>query len=563
MYIRCTALYIFTLCILCSNDVEMNPGPRYPCQICGKAVTARQRGVACDDCEKWHHCRCLNMPDCIYEALPNISWHCFNCGIPNFGSSLFDSSSKEISEMNSTTSSGSNIGSPLTTSSPKGYVRTHQRNRSNIKTLVINFQSIKNKTLDLMNVLDTTDPDIILGNETWLTSDHHSSEFFPPEFDVIRRDRPDGYGGVLIATKKDLTHEQIHIATDIEIVTIRIKLQRNQFLTVVSIYRPPTSGTEYMEKVCNAIHTLQRRFKNDVIWIGGDLNLPDISWELMSITGNQYVTEISNKFLSTIQDCGLEQQVETSTRGDKTLDLFLTNRPALTNRCTCIPGIGDHDIVFVDANTRPHRTKPAKRKIYLWKRADLEKMKEKIEETHQELMQNYPEDVEQTWSIIKNTLLTIMEDHIPSKMSSTRFNQPWINRESKRASRKKNKLFKKAKRSRCPLDWDRYNNFKKKAKTIYRTAYKDYMHKLVDPETTTGTKKFWTYVNSRKCDSTGVAPLKSRDGIMHTDAITKANMLNDQFSSVFCKNEDINTIKDKGRSPHPNMPAIKISPKEY
>ena len=92
-----TLLYISILMIATASDVEENPGPRtpkYPCQICEKAVTWKQRGIACDDCQQWYHVQCMCMDTHMYETLcnhSNLSWHCDNCGMPNFATSLFES----------------------------------------------------------------------------------------------------------------------------------------------------------------------------------------------------------------------------------------------------------------------------------------------------------------------------------------------------------------------------------------------------------------------------------------------------------------------------------------
>ena len=92
-----TLIYISLLRIATSSNFELNPGPcqpKYPCQICNKAVTWKQKGViACDDCQQWYHAQCMHMNSKIYETLcnySNFSWHCDNCGMPNFSTSLFD-----------------------------------------------------------------------------------------------------------------------------------------------------------------------------------------------------------------------------------------------------------------------------------------------------------------------------------------------------------------------------------------------------------------------------------------------------------------------------------------
>ena len=85
---------IVTMLLLQSGDINMNPGPRapkFPCQICGKAVNWTEPAVQCDNCDGWYHKRCMNMSIAIYQALEhsNTSWLCCTCGVPNFSSSFF------------------------------------------------------------------------------------------------------------------------------------------------------------------------------------------------------------------------------------------------------------------------------------------------------------------------------------------------------------------------------------------------------------------------------------------------------------------------------------------
>ena len=46
---------------------------------------------------------------------------------------------------------------------------------------------------------------------------------------------------------------------------------------------------------------------------------------------------------------------------------------------------------------------------------------------------------------------------------------------------------------------------------------------------------------------------------MFSDSQTKASILNSQFSSVFNMTESLDSMKDKGISPHPSMTDIKVS----
>ena len=72
-------------------------------------------------------------------------------------------------------------------------------------------------------------------------------------------------------------------------------------------------------------------------------------------------------------------------------------------------------------------------------------------------------------------------------------------------------------------------------------------------------KKLWSFIKSKKNKSTGVAPVKAKNGITHSDSTMKVNTLNDQFVSVFNKDEDISSISDMGTSPHPSMNHIIVT----
>ena len=95
-----------------------------------------------------------------------------------------------------------------------------------LRILVMNCQSIKNKKAELHTIIDSAKPDIILGNESWLTPDIKNSEIFPESFDAVRKDRAsDAHGGVFIAFKRDLLcTETPELDTNCEIVWCKMNI---------------------------------------------------------------------------------------------------------------------------------------------------------------------------------------------------------------------------------------------------------------------------------------------------------------------------------------------------
>ena len=110
-------------------------------------------------------------------------------------------------------------------------------------------------------------------------------------------------------------------------------------------YRPPNTTEEYMHKVSAELRAPQQRHQEAMYLLGGDFNLPDINWRDASVTGHQNPLAVNRGFLEAFDDIGLTQIVDfpTHSNPDHTLDLILTNRPSLIQRCEHLPGVADHD----------------------------------------------------------------------------------------------------------------------------------------------------------------------------------------------------------------------------
>lgn len=265
----------------------------------------------------------------------------------------------------------SNIGPTANTGTVKAW--------NNFTIININFQSIRNKKAEVGNIIESYNPSIIIGTETWLNPSIHSSEIFPPNYSVYRKDRADGFGGVLLAIRTDLTSDQIVMGSGTtESVYAKMTLGRQTTLIVGALYRPPRSTMEHLDEMCNQLESLATKYKKAALWLGGDLNLPDIQWKTQTVIGNANSSAINQRFLHCLHHCGLDQLVDFPTRQDTTLDLFLTNRPSLVNKCTAAPGVADHDMVLITTSATAKRNKPIQHKIYLWKKADTENMKDKF-----------------------------------------------------------------------------------------------------------------------------------------------------------------------------------------
>ncbi|CAC5412114.1 unnamed protein product [Mytilus coruscus] len=186
--------------LLLLSGIEPNPGPRQP----GFSCTIYQRAckleyVACDDCDKWTHRNCIGRSTSEFSNLGKRedSLTCPSCSKSNSSVTkiyfiLNGDNSKHstlnisnnplmadrISEASIPSTSRSNINSqsfncstfstdiPTMISSPKP-TKTNLVPKKQLRILNINCQSLRKKGKLLETSFASTEPDIIIGTDTW------------------------------------------------------------------------------------------------------------------------------------------------------------------------------------------------------------------------------------------------------------------------------------------------------------------------------------------------------------------------------------------------------------
>ncbi|CAG2210245.1 unnamed protein product [Mytilus edulis] len=238
-------------------------------------------------------------------------------------------------------------------------VTTNQsQHKRGLRIMSVNCRSLISSTkhLDLQNLIETHNPDIILGCESHLDPQIASSEVFPINYsNPYRKDRKLGEGGVFIAAKSDLITTEINIKTDCEIVWATLTVQGSFPIYIGSYYRRPSSKTDMIEELEKSIEQITSKVKNNMphIILGGDFNLPDINWDNTTVNTNpQYGQEINSKLVEIVTENDFIQMVKEPTRGKNILDLILTNNPGLIERTQTQPGMSDHEIVITDINIK-------------------------------------------------------------------------------------------------------------------------------------------------------------------------------------------------------------------
>jgi hypothetical protein len=171
---------------------------------------------------------------------------------------------------------------------------------------------------------------------------------------VNRKDNKLGAGGVLITLRSDLIATPLkELDTSCEVVWIKLEINKSKPLYIGSFYRTPSKDDP---DVINKLHEsiLKLTCKHTVlpnIILTGDVNVPDIIWDNMSIRNNpNYSLQLNNTMIDFVNANYLSQLTDQPTRNDNILDLTLTTNPDIISGMEILPGMSDHCTVLFDTN---------------------------------------------------------------------------------------------------------------------------------------------------------------------------------------------------------------------
>ena len=553
------------LLLLLGGDIERNPGEDYKqrCGICSDFITVDNLGINCEECDAWIHLNCCKFDNDTHDILSgsSLTWLCPGCGFSNFSKSFLNESIESLASANifallkEVSVNLQDIPESSHKCSKAKFQKHFEKPRAKkckLTCLLVNCQSVRNKVAELETIIDRYEPDIIIGNESWLHSGISSNEISSDSYSMFRKDRyTDRHGGVFQAVRKDiLVTECSEFDTDCEIVwtQCQIKNRKSKSIFFASYYRPNMSDMVSLDQLNNSLFKLSDKLNNHHVIVAGDFNAPNINWKDYA---PEKASVYSDRLLEIVNEHGLNQMVKEPTRsqGDthNILDMVFTNNENIVHNVKVLPGISDHDIVYFQVNLKCKKKSQVKRKIFIRKRADNELIRQKLRELANDfecLLKHGSLDAK--WDAFQQGIQHIMNSCIPSKYTSSRYNLPWFNRALRRQTRVKQKLYNKAKKSGKEIDWAKFKTARKQLSKNLKSARDAYFTGYLTDTMQEDPKAFWSYIKRLRQDNPGVEDFRI-DNELISDAGLKSEVLSKQFASVFTTEnvDNIPTIESK------------------
>ena len=252
------------------------------------------------------------------------------------------------------------------------------------------------------------------------------------------------------------------------------------------------------------------------------------------------------------------------TRGENFLDLILTDHPNLVQRTENLPGLADHDAVYMEFQIHPPKKCQPQRQIPVYNEQCIEALKQAATKLDQHIMATFNKDssVEAIWAELRQGLKEAVAQHVPHQTAKSKYSLPWIDQDTRRLIKRRDCIHKRWKTSGNEEFKSEFKHLKRQVQKCLRRSYWPHVENLITESDTTpfSSKKFWGFIKSRGSEGQGVAPLKD-GGRLVTDPKEKAQLLNKQSSSTFNAKTSITEEDFVHRCPAPpDLPDIPSCP---
>jgi hypothetical protein len=294
------------------------------------------------------------------------------------------------------------------------WVSTREAQRIEGDSLVflqVDCRSIFNKSLDFWNLIDTYNPDVITGTESWLGEEISNAEVFRDGYTAVRRYRNTRGGGVFICVKNYIACVELWVDEDFEMMAVEVKC-RGPMLKwqIVVIYRAPNEDMRVIERLAARPDYLGNSTKRSTI--GGDLNLPYADWN-----GNAERNSGNHAFVNRlVWENAYTQVVDSPTRGDALLDVYLARPESSFTSCTIVQGIRDHCGALLEVEWEENCCEPlVKRLVLVYHKTNVLGLQTFLQDKFA-IWAGNGRCVEKIWNNFKNIIFDSIERFVPRKI---------------------------------------------------------------------------------------------------------------------------------------------------
>ena len=369
---------------------------------------------------------------------------------------------------------------------------------SHLNICHVNINSISSKIDELSVFVNANNIDILMESEKKLDDSVHPSLYELPDFHspFLNNRNRDG-GGTAIYTRTNLAVKRLK-ALELEgedWVWAKVSINGKSII-VCSLYLPPGLTVDRLEdfnsNFCESI-ALASSLSPYGIFVLGDFNTGNIFIEnrhdasVNNSTGHSGITPFDIKFRHLLETFDLTQLIKSPTRITAATanlrDLAITNNTEIVTSSGTLSSFGkmDHFPIYVSTDLPSSPSTTQTRTIWDYSRLDADKLTRLMQDTDWDEILDH--DINTATEKFTQVILESAHKSIPIKTILIRpGDKPWLTKHLKKHMNKRDRLFKKAKRTDSTHDWEAWR-LQRNFVTKLSKDYKDHHTKTANPTT--------------------------------------------------------------------------------
>ena len=370
--------------------------------------------------------------------------------------------------------------------------------------------------------------DIICLNETFCDSSVSDEELSLPEYTIVRRDRNRHGGGVAMYIRNNLTFIRRNDleADDVECLWVELKCKLRQPVLISSIYRPPSSSVDFLDKINYIIDRASCECKEMIV-------LGDFNFDVSQDDGRS-----SNLITTCFEAYQMTQLINDPTRVTEStqtiIDLIFSSHPERVSESGVLPvHISDHYLVYGLHHWKvPKKTN---RSINFRCFNDIETNAFQDDLLYAPWEQVYScQDVNEAWSTWHSLFMAIINHHAPIKSKRIRgASLPWLDGDILKLMRQRDCASKLAKRSGSQDDWNAYKKLRNITTEKIRSRKSEYFKSTIE-ENKGNSSILWKKLKDVLPNKQKMIPksIVTNDGKIFDDLTDIADAFNEHFSTI-------------------------------
>ena len=452
------------------------------------------------------------------------------------------------------------------------HTSTHKPFSRPLKIAHVNINSITaaNRLDELHHFVHDNDIHILALTETKLDDSIHPSLYRLDNFHApLTHHRNRHGGGTAIYAHKSLPITQVkplELDDCEDWIWCKISISKISIM-VCCLYLPPNLNAnrlqQFTENLSESIN-LANAYPSTIKIILGDFNAGNnylkYPHQILESSG---ITTFDKKLFDTAETLGLSQIIQEPTRiteGRANLRdlIFISNTELLEDSGTlssfsCI----DHFPIFIELHIETSKPETITKTVWDYEKIDSDLFIRNLQQTDWDSI--ITKDIHDAVLDFTDAILNAARTAIPTKQVRIKHKEkPWVNNELKRNIRKRDMLFKCAKRTQSDTDWYNWKEQRNLVTYLNRRLHSEHIQSEVN-KLTENKQNLHKYhqilgnLTGRKY-AQPIPPLLKSDGETVSDAKCKAQILNDYFASQ--TRLDISTGQLPGSTQNQHVPLL-------